>query len=191
MSDSIHGLVKSAVARLEAHNHARAGHAERTASYAVATAHRLGIREAELVAVRVAAALHDVGRLLLPRELLERAAPLSEAELNQVRASALLGAETILKLGFESGHDFQLASDAVAHQYARLDVSPPISKVIHVCCAFDVMINRQPWREPVTEQEALNELLRCTGTQFDRATVDAFQQIQPLIQPVDASHGRA
>lgn len=183
MLSRVQSVIRSAILRIEAHNPTRTGHAERTSSYAVATAHELGLHENALLSVRVAAALHDIGRLLIPRDLLERPDAISSEERNQIRASSTLGAESVLRLGTENSLDFSDAALFIGQRFSPLVDQNLGAKVLHVCSAFDTMTTSQPWREAKPEEAAMTEL-EIHSSEFDPSVVAAFKKVQPLIVPI-------
>lgn len=141
------------------------------------------MHENALLSVRVAAALHDIGRLLIPRDLLERPDAISSEERNQIRASSTLGAESVLRLGTENSLDFSDAALFIGQRFSPLVDQNLGAKVLHVCSAFDTMTTSQPWREAKPEEAAMTEL-EIHGSEFDPSVVAAFKKVQPLIVPI-------
>ena len=147
---------------------------------AQATAQHLGLPESDVRRVRLAAELHDVGKSAIPDEILNKAAALDGAEWDLIRAHTMIG-ERIIRAApsladvaglVRSSHE---RVDAGGYPDGlRGDAIPLGARIIAVCDAFDAMISPRPYREPVTVSEALNELRRCRGTQFDPLIVDAF-----------------
>ncbi len=165
------------------------GHAERVSVYAVATAERLGWTGDRLVSVRIAAELHDVGKLQADG-LLYQNGPRSPEDWARCRRHPEDGADQIAReLHWED------IARAVRHHHERWDGSgypsgfageaiPEISRIIGVAEAFDAMVFAT-WRSNrLSERQALKELDRELGKQFDPQVLKAFTQVQPLIQPV-------
>lgn len=147
---------------------------------AQATAQHLGLAEPDVRRVRLAAELHDVGKSAIPDEILNKPAELDGAEWDLIRAHTLIG-ERIVR----AAPSLADVAGLVRSSHERVDAGgypdglggqaiPLGARIIAVCDAFDAMISPRPYREPVTISEALNELRRCRGTQFDPPIVDAF-----------------
>ncbi len=190
-NDTIRALLRS----LELHSPAEAGHAERVAVYAAATAHELGVDAEGLRWIRRAAALHDVGKIALDADLLRKKGGLTEDEIRALRLHAALAERVIQTIPW-----LQDAVPIIRSHHERVDGTgypdglagddiPLGARIIAVAEAFDVMTMPSVFRMPVSEEAALAELRDCSGTQFDRAVVEAFAKIQPKVQPVpiDAS----
>lgn len=184
-------VFREKLSELERHNPARKGHGERVASHAVATAFELGVRDDELFATRIASALHEFGKTRLPREMLERPGLLEPNEIVEIRARVTGLASTIaIALGIPE------VEATIASQYERFDglgfpgrpkgVEIPIGgRIVALCSAFDVMTHTQPWRQSKSEEDAIADIVRNSGTQFDPDVVAAFLKVQPLITPLE------
>jgi putative nucleotidyltransferase with HDIG domain len=140
----------------------------------------LGPQEQELV--EKAALLHDVGKLAVPDQILQKPGSLSEEEMAVVRAHPEVGAKIVTRIP-------ELAATApiIAHHHEHVDGSgypdglageaiPLISRIILVSDAV-AMTTHRSHRTVVSLQEALQELHRCSDRQFDRRVVDAFTTI--------------
>src|SRR5262249_38087358 len=128
---------------------------------------------AELEELRLAAELHDVGKLAVPDEILRKAGPLTEEEWAFVERHTLVGqrilaaAPSLARVGEivratherwdGTGYPDGLAGEAI----------PLAARVISVCDAYTAMTARRPYRLPVTSDAAIEELTRCAGSQFD------------------------
>ena len=160
-------------------------HVENVVASAVAVGSALGIRGEELDELRLAASLHDIGKLAVPDAILQKPGPLDVAEWAFVREHVLIG-ERIL--GAAPG--WKRVAQIVRATHERWDGGgytdglsgteiPIAARIIAVCDAFSAMTSVRPYRLPVSREQALDELRRCSGTQFDPDVVDAFcAQIQ-------------
>jgi putative nucleotidyltransferase with HDIG domain len=158
-------------------------HGERVARYAVSVARALGALGSTgpmLDQLDRAARFHDIGKLAIPDSLLNKPSPLTPAEQSIVRHHVDAGAE-ILASG-RTTHD--LAAIALAShewfggggyplQMAGAAI-PVASRIIGVVDAYDAMTQHRQHRQRLDSVEAVSELLRCSGTQFDPEVVDAF-----------------
>jgi HD-GYP domain-containing protein (c-di-GMP phosphodiesterase class II) len=150
------------------------------AELALATGRELGMEPEELDEVARAAELHDLGKIAVPDTILDKPGPLSEAEWEFMRrhtivaerillaAPALRPVARLVRSSHErwdgSGYPDELAGEQI----------PLGARVVAVCDAFDAMISDRPYRQALSDEEALAELRACAGTQFDAEVVEAF-----------------
>ncbi len=188
--ESRNDTVRSLVRALESHGPGEGAHADRVAVYAAATGHELGLELDDLVELRWAAALHDVGKISVDPDLLKKFGRLTESELAQLRSHAELAMRVIEEFDW-----LKPAVPMVRHHHERFDGTgypdglagdsiPLGARIIAVAETFDVLTQHTPWREPMGCAEAIEEIDRCSGDQFDPAVVEAFKKVQPLIQPI-------
>jgi hypothetical protein len=174
--------------RLLHHAHPYTGaHSRRVSDLAEKVGLNLGIYDKRLDHLKHAALLHDIGKLAVDEEILEKPGRLTEEEFESVKMHAEHGAR-ILRLVW----DFGPVSTMVRYHHERLDgrgypkgISgsqiPIESRVISAIDAFDAMTgddeeHRRAYRRCVTPEEGMAELKRCMGSQFDPEVVAAFEQ---------------
>jgi diguanylate cyclase (GGDEF)-like protein len=137
----------------------------------------LGLRRDELEELDRAAQLHDLGKLAVPDEILSKPGPLDEREWAFVRQHTIVGERilraspalrsvaTVVRATHEnwdgSGYPDGLSGDDI----------PLASRIIRACNAFVAMTSQRPYRDPMPVEDALNELMRCAGTDFDPTVV--------------------
>jgi diguanylate cyclase (GGDEF)-like protein len=154
-------------------------HAE-TVALAAATAEALGMNPDEVEQVRHASELHDVGKVAIPDAILGKPGPLTDEEWSFVHRHPVIGERIILaapalarvaalvRASHErwdgAGYPDNLAADAI----------PLGARIVAVADAYAAMTAGRPYRAPRTAHEALDELRRCAGSQFDPAVVEAW-----------------
>ena len=155
-------------------------HLKSVANLAMGVGTRLSLLPEELDEVVRAAELHDVGKLAIPEEILQKPGPLTQEDWAFVRRHTLVG-ERILSVApalipvaqiVRASHERWDGSgypDGIAGE-----VIPLGARIVAVCDAFDAMITSRPYSAPRPVNEALEELRACAGTQFDPAVVAAF-----------------
>ncbi|HEY0346384.1 MAG TPA: HD domain-containing phosphohydrolase [Solirubrobacteraceae bacterium] len=150
---------------------------------ATAVAERLGIDGEELTQLRHAARLHDVGKVAIPDAIISKPAALNDEEWAFMRRHTLIG-ERILGAAPALGRAARLVRsshesfDGSGYPDALAGTEIPLgARIIAACDAFDAMISDRPYSARKTTQEALAELRRCAGTQFDPAIVQVFEQV--------------
>jgi two-component system, cell cycle response regulator len=154
------------------------------AALAEAVGRRLRVPPEQLETLRQAAELHDVGKIAIPEPILEKPGPLTEAETEFVRRHTLIG-ERILEAAPALGPAARLVRSS--HEWFDGTGYPdgldgrriPLgARIIAVCNAFDAMTTERSHAPALTVDEALRELFRCAGTQFDPEVVEAFSALQ-------------
>jgi putative nucleotidyltransferase with HDIG domain len=165
------------------------GHLERVSLTAEEVARRLGLPSGRARLVRQAAVLHDIGKIAVNEEVLDKPARLTDEEMAHVRNHSVWGAQILEPVRQFSDlvpwilyhHE---RPDGLGYPNGLKDHEIPIeSKIIAVVDAFDAMTgSEQPsqkrtYRDPMTVEQALAELDRCAGTQFDPKVVSAFRAV--------------
>ena len=156
------------------------GHAARVAVLAEAVARRLGWRDERLRALRVGAALHDVGKLAVPRDVLSKRGPLTRPELARIRLHPLAGALLVpplatLRVALPSVLYHHERWDGRGYPYGRRGVEiPEEARLLALADAFDAMTSARPYRAALPSDDALAEIARCAGSQFDPRLAAAF-----------------
>ena len=146
-------------------------------------AKRLGIDGDELAHLRSAASLHDIGKVAIPDAIINKPGPLSDEEWAYMRRHTVIG-ERILSAAPALGPAARLvrstheAWDGSGYPDKLAGVEIPLgARIITVCDSFDAMISDRPYAAPKSIDDALAELRRCAGTQFDPAIVLVFEQV--------------
>jgi diguanylate cyclase (GGDEF)-like protein len=157
-----------------------AEHVSGVARLAASTAKRLGMTPVEVKQVHIAAQLHDVGKSAVPQSILNKPGPLADEEWEFVRRHTVIG-ERIVGAATSLAH----AAPLIRSSHERVDGTgypdrlrgddiPLGARIIAVCDAFDAMVTDRPYRTGMPVAEALAELRRCAGSQFDRRVVEEF-----------------
>ncbi|MGH2838453.1 MAG: bifunctional diguanylate cyclase/phosphohydrolase, partial [Thermoleophilaceae bacterium] len=157
-------------------------HSSAVARYAAAIAEELDWSGTDLALLRMAAMLHDVGKVGIPDSILRKAGPLTEEEFEQMRQAPVTGAELVGRV-----EGLGPIVPWIYHAHEHLDGSgypeglrgeaiPRASRIIAVADAFDAMTTNRPYRPAMGREDAVAELRRCAGSQFDPICVDALER---------------
>lgn len=174
--DTLRALVAERDAGLEQH-------IGEVANLAVAVAERLGLRPADVEEIRLAAELHDVGKAAIPDRILGKEGPLTPEEWEVIKQHTIIG-ERILSAAPALRNVAKLVRSS--HERAdgkgypdglAADEIPLGAQIVAVSDAFDAMVSDRPYRDKMTDEEAVHELRRCSGTQFTPAVVEAAVQV--------------
>jgi diguanylate cyclase (GGDEF)-like protein/putative nucleotidyltransferase with HDIG domain len=155
-------------------------HSEEVTEHALELADALGLSETSQRVLRVAALLHDVGKIGIPDRILRKPGHLTSAEFELVKGHATLG-ETIIA----AIPDLDEIRAAVVSHHERYDGSgyprglaggeiPLFGRILAVADAFSAMTTDRPYHKALSSAAAITELRACSGTQFDPQIVDAF-----------------
>jgi putative nucleotidyltransferase with HDIG domain len=180
LEQAFQASVASLIVTLEAKHKYTEGHSLRVAEYAHGIAGALGLSILAQEQVNTAALLHDLGKVGIRDEVLDKPGTLTATEWAAMREHPQLGARILGSLGF-------LTEEAriVRHHHERLDGSgypdgltgetiPLAARIIGVADAFDAMRSARSYRPELSEAAAIDELRRGAGTQFDPDVVAAF-----------------
>jgi two-component system, cell cycle response regulator len=155
-------------------------HVEGVQSLATEVAERLGLDPTEVERVRLGALLHDVGKIAIPDSILHKPGPLSEGEWTLMHRHTLIGQRILerapaladVALLVRSSHE---RVDGGGYPDGLVADAIPIgARVIAVCDAYDAMVSTRSYRAALGCDEALAELRRCAGAQFDAGVVELF-----------------
>jgi len=157
-------------------------HSTIVARYAAGIAEQLGWSGEELAHLRIAAMLHDIGKVVLPDRILQKPDSLNACEYEEVKRHPEEGAELINRVEGMGG-----IAEWVRHSHEHFDGSgypdklagdaiPLASRILLVADAFDAITSDRPYRSAQSQQEALAELRRNAGRQFDPVCVDGLER---------------
>jgi diguanylate cyclase (GGDEF)-like protein len=169
------------------------GHLGGVAQLAEAVGRHLGIEGEALDHVRVAAELHDVGKVAIPDAILNKPGPLDDDEWAFMHRHTLIG-ERIVGAAPALGAVAKLVrasherwdGDGYPDRTAGEDI-PLGARIVAVCDAYDAIVADRPYRRGRSAAEAMDELQRCAGAQFDPAVVAAFAAVLTADGQTDAA----
>ncbi len=185
------GAIEALVSALEAKDKYTAGHSRRVTEIALAVAKELGLSKRDEEDLRWGSLLHDIGKIAIDEAVQNKPASLTPEEYEHVMTHTHVGATIVgpvvngkIPKMIEHHHDHYDGNGL--HQVIAGNDIPLEARILAVADAFDAMISHRPYRAAMPVAEAVEEIRRCAGTQFDPEIVDAFSrtlQIGPTQAP--------
>jgi putative nucleotidyltransferase with HDIG domain len=174
------GAIRSLVKALEATSHWTAGHTERVTEYALGIGAHIGIEREMLERLKICALLHDIGKIGTPKEILNKKGSLCKEEWVEIKRHPELGADILgeltefkdIILGVKYHHEYWDGSGGIFGLHGE-DI-PLMARILSVADAFDAMTSDRPYRQMKSKEGAVEEIVQCSGRQFDPMVVAAF-----------------
>jgi putative nucleotidyltransferase with HDIG domain len=175
--------VRSLAAAVDAKDSYTRGHSERVATYAIMIAERMGLSHEQRIALEMAAYLHDIGKIGVREEILLKPGDLDELEMAQMRHHPLIGANILKPVAFPWA-----ITPVVRHHHESYDGTgypaglrgeeiPLLARILTVADSFEAMTSSRPYREGMNPGDAVAELNKCAGKQFDPKVVEVFVDV--------------
>jgi diguanylate cyclase (GGDEF)-like protein/putative nucleotidyltransferase with HDIG domain len=172
--------VTSLAIAIDAKNQYTTGHSQKVSAYAVMVAQNAGLCPSEVEEMRLAALLHDVGKVGIPEAILNKAGPLDAGEWETMKTHTILGAKILEPL-----RSLARIQEMVKHHHEFFDGSgypdqleedqiPYGARVIAIADAYDTITSDRTYKKARAAEDAFIELERCCGSQFDPALVRLF-----------------
>jgi HD-GYP domain-containing protein (c-di-GMP phosphodiesterase class II) len=176
------GVIVSFSAAIEAKDPYTEGHSARVAEYALAIGRKIGLRGAALDELKNAGLIHDIGKIGVSEAIICKKGRLTADEMEEMRHHPIYGENIASPIPFLSSvvsgvrwhherYDGKGYPDGISEEKI-----PLVAKILAVADAFDAITSRRPYREPRSPEEALEEIRRHSGTQFDPKVVKAFER---------------
>jgi putative nucleotidyltransferase with HDIG domain len=181
------GAIRALAAALDARDPYTAGHSDRVSALSVVIGRQMQVPEADLEVLRLGALLHDIGKIGLNDEILRKPGALTPAEFEQIKRHPVLGARILRQVPFLEAHLpivelHHERPDGRGYPFGlRGDEIPVPARIVHVADAFDAMTSARAYRPPRGAAEAIAELQRYTGTEFDYSAVEALVAAMPAV----------
>ena len=178
--DNYQATVSTIIKLLEIKDRYTAGHSNKVAHYSILVAERLHLSKQEIKTLEIAAVFHDIGKIVISDKILNKKGKLSKVEFDEIKKHPVNGATVLRAGGFHDsiceiveqhherwdgkGYPFGISENNI-HLSAR---------IIAVVDAYEAMTSERPYHIIKSHDEAITEIVQCTGTQFCPTVVDAF-----------------
>ena len=178
------GVLEILAKYIESYDRYTRSHSLRVADYATSIAIAMELPRSQVENIKVAALLHDIGKVEISSDLIKKAASLSDEEKKEVDTHTQKGIEILAMVGpilkeampiVEAHHEYFVSNPS---EGAVKDKKVPLgARILAVADAFDAMVTDRPYRQGKPHWQAMEELERYSGTQFDPQVVEAFKRV--------------
>ena len=176
------GTIRSLVAAVDARDPYTKGHTARVAHYSTAIARELGLPDERIAEIEIGAILHDIGKIGIADELLGKPVPLEGKEVEQMENHVKKGAKIVYDADF-----LKFAIPAILYHHERPDGKgypvglksedlPLEAMIVAVADTFDAMTTNRPYSRALDREDAVREIEKNAGTQFDTEVAKAFRR---------------
>jgi response regulator RpfG family c-di-GMP phosphodiesterase len=171
------------------------GHVRRIGLYSAALGRALGWDAVRTADIRVAAPMHDIGKIGIPDRILQKPGKLTPEEFRVMQQHTVIGANMlgestipVLRMGGAIAHCHHEKWDGSGYPRGLRGEQIPIeARIVAIVDVYDAMINRRVYKEPIPEAEVLATMAEAAGKHFDPQLLDLFMQILPEIRSILAS----
>lgn len=176
-------IIKALVSTIDAKDHYTGGHSQRVAKYATEIAKRMGKSEEEIEIIWRAGILHDIGKIRVPVEVINKKGKLNDEEFDQIRIHPVSGFLILKNI-----YDDERISYAAKFHHERYDGRgypnglageniPEVARIVAVADSYDAMASNRSYRKALPQEIVREEIAKGKGSQFDPAIADIMLQI--------------
>ncbi|MEW6527371.1 MAG: HD-GYP domain-containing protein [Spirochaetota bacterium] len=179
LNERVFEIITVLISAMEDKDPYTSGHTIRVAQYALAIGKRLGLSQEQMRLLNHAAAAHDIGKIGIPIEIIEKNGRLNEKEKLLMESHPIRGMKILSSIDY-----LEDIASIIMYHHERTDGKgyyqlpgekiPIESKIIAVADALDAMLSDRPYRKALSLYEAKQEIIKNKGTQFDPKVVDAL-----------------
>jgi putative nucleotidyltransferase with HDIG domain len=181
LRDTYQNTIKAFAAAIDLKDAYTKGHSDRVARYSEAIAREMGVEGQELEHISVAAYLHDIGKIVVDRAIINNPRPLTEREFKELNTHVVTGYEILSsinrpwnEIAYMTKCHHERVDGKGYPQGLRGDQIPLGARIVTVADSFDAMMTDRPYRSRLPLETALGELKRNAGRQFDPDVICAF-----------------
>lgn len=184
--ETLRGALSALTDAIDAKDPGTYGHSYRVMQYAMAIARRMGLGEADLADLEMAALLHDIGKIGIPEAILTKPAALTEEEYAIIKTHPARGQMMLWRVP-----ELERVLPLVRHHHEQFDGKgypdglageqiPLLARILTLTDAYDAITGRRPYGEPLSHDEAMKQVERFSGARFDPQLVKVFREMRQM-----------
>ena len=166
---------------IEANDPYTRGHCEKVMNYSLRICKKLDLSGYHVSAIKTASRLHDIGKISIDLTILRKTEPITKEDWQKIRTHPDVGAKIVHHVGFLDDvvpiirhHHERYEGGGYPDGTLKNNKIPLGARIIAVADAYDAMTSGRPYKKAMLREDAMEELKRCSGTQFDPEVVNAF-----------------
>lgn len=182
------GVIRTLVNALDAKDSYTCGHSDRVAEFAYMTAHAMGINEEECEQIYMTGLVHDIGKVGVPDQILNKTSPVTEEEMELIRQHPVIGHDILKHLS-----SFKYVLPGVLHHHEAFDGTgypmhltgdaiPLSARILAVVDAWDAMTSNRSYRSGMSPDQATSILINGSGFEWDPMCVTAFMKCEDAVR---------
>ncbi|MDO8736692.1 MAG: HD domain-containing protein [Thermoleophilia bacterium] len=193
LEEAFTGTIRSLAEAIDAKDPSTRGHSDWVSKYALMIGRQMGMGNGDLDELKYAGYLHDVGKIGIPDEILGKTSQLSTDEWKLMKKHPIVSARILdpvpisasIKAAIRHHHE---RFDGKGYPYGLAGGSIPLAaRIMSVADSYEAMTSDRPYRKALSDEQAVAELVRCSGTQFDPDIVNAFMRSLGRALPITAA----
>ncbi|MBI5870884.1 MAG: HD domain-containing protein [Actinobacteria bacterium] len=193
LEEAFTGTIRSLAEAIDAKDPSTRGHSDWVSKYALMIGRQMGLENGDLNELKYAGYLHDVGKIGIPDDILGKSSQLSADEWKLMKKHPIVSARILdpvpiapaIKAAIRHHHE---RFDGKGYPYGLAGGSIPLAaRIMSVADSYEAMTSDRPYRKALSDEQAVAELMRCSGTQFDPDIVHAFMKSLGRSMPLNAT----
>ncbi len=183
LRDASMGAINALTEAINAKDHYTAGHVDRVGEYALSIAQAMNLDEESIEVIKQAALLHDVGKIGIPETVLNKPGKLTDEEYTLMKGHSAMSAQIVGPIGLSpriitaiKQHHERIDGRGYPEGLHDQDISLE-ARILCVADTYDAMVTDRPYRQGLSQDNAIAELKKYSGTQFDATVVETFIKV--------------
>lgn len=176
-------LIESLAELIEAQSQETGQHVKRVSEYTKILCEGMGYDSDVIWNVSIASMMHDVGKLMVPQEIIEKPGPLTEEEFEQVKIHVDYGKKMlenspgeIMRISAVIAYEHHEKWDGTGYKHLKGTEISAYAQIVAIADVFDALVSRRPYKKEWTDKRAYEEIVAQSGRQFDPQLVDVFKR---------------